>query len=146
MDGLVWSRVDSVTGEGKNPALGLLGIGLDLLSPSTLVNEAVKFVFNVDIFGEAAKMLSGDWESYGDCANAWGSLGDFLNSMATNVDKGNDLLSQTWYGNAADTRWDYFDRLTTKMNDTDDAFANLKAAYEDVAGQSSSSRTASRRG
>ncbi|UQA93451.1 hypothetical protein [Streptomyces halobius] len=134
MDGLVWSRVDSVTAEGANPALGLLGIGLDLLSPTTLVNEAIKFVFDFDLFGEAAKMLSGDWESYGDCANAWGSLASFFQAISGNVHKGNNLLGETWTGNASDTRYD-FDELKKKLSDSGDCHDNLKAAYEDVAGQ-----------
>ncbi|QOV35173.1 hypothetical protein IM697_34650 [Streptomyces ferrugineus] len=135
MDGLVWDRVDSVTGEGKNVPLGVLGIGLDLLSPTTLVNEALKFVFNFDIFGEAAKMLAGDWESFGDCAGAWDSLGSFFYGVGSNVRKGNNLLSDTWVGNASNTRYDYFDGLATKLDETDDCYDTLKSAYEEVASQ-----------
>lgn len=135
MDGLIWDRVDSVTAEGANPALGLLGIGLDLVSPSTLVNEAIKFVFNFDLFGEAAKMLAGDWASYDECSQAWDALSSFFSGVSGNVLKGNNLLSESWAGNASDIRYDYFKGIFDKLDETGDCFDTLESAYEEVARQ-----------
>ncbi|MBB1259529.1 hypothetical protein [Streptomyces alkaliterrae] len=132
-DGLVGSRVDGVVGGGGNPALGVLGVGLDLVSPSTLVNEGLKLAFDFDLFGEAAKLVAGDWASYESCAATWSQVGRLCGKVADNVAAGNNQLSESWTGNAADTRWEYFEGLAGKLTGTGGCLLDLERAYEQVA-------------
>lgn len=129
-DGLVGDRAAAVQ---DNPALGILAVGLDLISPSVLANEAVKFVLNIDVVGEVAKWFAGDWESFLKCAEAWGKLSDFFTSVSKNVSHGNDLLGESWNGNAADTAWNYFQTLSNKLAACEGSFDTMKSSYEDVA-------------
>ncbi|MBB1245770.1 hypothetical protein GL263_19730 [Streptomyces durbertensis] len=132
-DGLIGSRVDGVAGEEANPALGLLGVGLDLVSPSTLVNEGLKLAFDFDLFGEAAKLVAGDWAGYESCAAAWSQVGRLCGRVADNVAAGNVQLSESWTGNAADTRWEYFDGLAGKLTGSGSCLLDLERAYAQVA-------------
>ncbi|UQA95879.1 WXG100-like domain-containing protein [Streptomyces halobius] len=129
-DGLIGDRAKAI-GEGN--ALTILGTALDLVSPTTLVNEAVKFFLNIDVFGEVAKKFAGDWGAYETAADTWGRLGQFFTAVGDNVSSGNNLLSRTWEGNAAETAWEYFNTLAQKLSDATSSYETLQESYKEVA-------------
>ncbi|WP_435209717.1 hypothetical protein [Streptomyces sp. bgisy034] len=130
-DGLIGDRAKAI-GEGN--ALAVLGTALDLVSPTTLANEAVKFFLNIDVFGEVAKKFAGDWGAYETVADTWSRLGDFFTAVGDNVSSGNNLLSTTWSGNAAETAWDYFNILAQKLTESAPVYDTLSESYQEVAG------------
>lgn len=134
----IGDRVDGVM-NNPNGALGALGeaVGwvLDATSPSVLVNEALKTIFDFDLFGTAAHWVAGDWGSFADCAEAWLQLGKLCADVATNLSYGNNLLSTSWSGEAASTAWEYFNTVATKLASAQETFNALHGCYEEIARQ-----------
>ncbi|MCX3061779.1 hypothetical protein [Streptomyces beihaiensis] len=115
------------------PANKTAGTLLDIASPTSLVNEGLKLAFDIDILGTASNWLTGDWQSYASCADAWHCMGNFCADVAANLMHGNQVLATTWRGNAADAAWKYFDNLARKLDAARDAFHSLRDHYKDVA-------------
>jgi hypothetical protein len=139
-NGLVGDRVknlgDAATSGNALAFLGeSVGVVLDFTSPSVLVNEGLKLIFNYDLFGEVANWVAGDWGSYKQCAEAWLKLGSLCSAISTNISYGNDLLTNTWTGNAAAAAWDYFDTAAKKLAAAQETFNVLYDCYEEIAGQ-----------
>ncbi|WP_406476954.1 hypothetical protein [Streptomyces platensis] len=61
-----------------NAAFKTFGTALDMLSPSALIAEGLKLIFDFDPFGEIATLVGGDWEGYLKCAGLWGKPGQLL--------------------------------------------------------------------
>lgn len=137
-NGKIGDRLDGVM-NNPNGALGALGetVGwvLDATSPSVLVNEALKTIFNFDLFDRIAQWMAGDWGSFEDCAEAWTQLGELCAAVATNISYGNDLLNASWSGKAASTAWEYFNGTATKLASAQETFNALHGCYEEIAGQ-----------
>ncbi|MEV5612141.1 hypothetical protein [Streptomyces sp. NPDC052225] len=115
------------------PVSKTAGSLFDMASPSTLVNEGLKLAFDFDILGGLSNRLSGDWQSYTECADAWNCLGDFCADSAVNIRHGNEVLGLTWKGNAADAAWKYFEKLARNLESARDAFHSLRDHYTGIA-------------
>jgi uncharacterized protein YukE len=115
------------------PVHKTLGTLLDFGSPSAMVNEGCKLFLGIDPFGEALKWVTGDWDAYSDCGTVWANLGKACGAIADNVKAGNDTLTSSWQGNAADAAWAYFDELQAKLRDIEDGFSSLEGNYFQIA-------------
>ncbi|MBB1245204.1 hypothetical protein GL263_16725 [Streptomyces durbertensis] len=115
------------------PANKVLGTIMDLGSPSAMVNEAIKLIFNFDPFGEALKWVGGNWDSFAECAEAWKNVGTCCSDIAENVDTGNAALATTWQGNSANTAWSYFDEMTNKIAEIEKGLNSLGEHYLSIA-------------
>ncbi|MFJ9040253.1 hypothetical protein ACIRF8_27190 [Streptomyces sp. NPDC102406] len=108
------------------------GTLLDIGSPSALANEGIKMAFGWDVLSAITQWLSGDWQEYAECADAWDCLGDFCAAAADNIRHGNEVLGTTWRGNAADAAWKYFDKVAARLDSARDAFHELRDRYTSV--------------
>lgn len=116
-----------------SPVSKSFGTLLDFGSPSALVNEGFKLVLGIDPMGEVLKKVTGDWDTYTQCGQAWAALGAFCGALAENVSKGNNTLEASWDGNSADAAWVYFDELSNKIAELEDSFTNLRGNYDSIA-------------
>ncbi|RZU51201.1 hypothetical protein EV385_3009 [Krasilnikovia cinnamomea] len=140
---MAFNDVDDPVGQLKPPAerteeiLGQPfsdpGSILDWASPSHIVNEFVKQVVGYDVYGEAAKVFSGDWELVWQAAGAFRSLANALQSVGINVSHGNVELDTSWDGNAGDAAYTYFADLSGKISSQQLALNSLAASYEKAA-------------
>lgn len=115
------------------PVHKTIGTVMDLGSPSALANEALKLIFDFDAFGTVLKWVMGDWDGYNACGEAWANVGAACGAVAENVRKGNDRLTYSWDGNAADAASAYFDELANKLEAVESGFKELKGTYDGVA-------------
>jgi uncharacterized protein YukE len=116
-----------------SPVQKTLGSVLDLGSPSAMAVEASKLLFDFDPFGVVTNWVFGDWNSYNDCSDAWGSLASFCDAVAANVRKGNQNVSLSWDGNAANAATVYFDEFTKKLDEIKETFKSLQQCYAQAA-------------
>ncbi len=122
-------RTESILGQPfSNPASVL-----DWASPSHIVNEFVKQAVGYDIFGEASKAFSGDWEQVWQCAGAYRNLASAMQDIGVNVSYGNVELDGTWHGNAADAGFMYFATLSSAISSQQLALNDLAKSYETAA-------------
>ncbi|KIZ16598.1 hypothetical protein [Streptomyces natalensis] len=135
---VVKPRIDGIF-NNSNGALGVIGelVGdvLDLTSPSVLVNEGLKLAFGWDLFGDLANCVAGDWGTFNECAQAWAKLGSLCAAVATNVSHGNDLLSLSWQGQAANVAWDYFHAVAEKLLKAQETFNKIDECYQKIGGE-----------
>ncbi|MFI7387104.1 hypothetical protein [Streptomyces sp. NPDC049813] len=108
------------------------GTLLDIGSPSALANEGIKMAFGWDVLSTVTNWLSGDWQQYAECADAWDCLGEFCAAVANNLRHGNEVLGTTWRGNAADAAWKYFNKIAARLDTAHDAFHELRDRYTSV--------------
>lgn len=104
----------------------------NLLSPSWVISKGLELAFDFNPVDEAKKLLAGDWEKYAECAQAWACLGDFCESLASNLRAGNKAMDASWNGNAGDAAYLYFKRLADDIEDLKTSFDSLKDKYDDV--------------
>ena len=122
-------HTESILGEPfSNPAAVL-----EWLSPSHIISEFVTMVTGYDVFEEAAKLFSGDWEQVWRAAGAFRNLGDALQEIGINVSHGNVELDSSWNGNAADAAYLYFADLSSAISSQQIALSQLAASYERAA-------------
>jgi ABC-type multidrug transport system fused ATPase/permease subunit len=95
--------------------------------------EASKLLFDFDPFAVATNWVFGDWNSYNDCSDVWGSLASFCDAIAGNVRKGNQNVGLSWGGNAADAATVYFDEFCKKLDEVKETFKSLQSCYEQAA-------------
>ncbi|MFM9369504.1 hypothetical protein [Streptomyces sp. Da 82-17] len=108
---------------------------LDVTSPSVMMNEGLKLAFDFDLFDWIAQNFVGDWGTFKECAEVWRQVAAMCSAVATNISYGNDLLTNTWQGNAANVTWDYFDGLAETIREAEKSFETLFSCYEQVAEQ-----------
>ncbi|MCZ2523848.1 hypothetical protein GQS52_11380 [Streptomyces sp. SCUT-3] len=129
-DGYIQGHIDEFD---FNPAMKTFGTLMDLTSPTALVAEGIKLAFGKDILGGMSQWVAGDWESYLDCADVWDNLASLCADVSENVTHGNYTLSSTWSGNSADVAWDYFDAISSKLDEAQIAFESLRDKYIEIA-------------
>jgi hypothetical protein len=110
-----------------------IGVGLDWLSPTHIVNEFVKVTTGYDIFGDAAMAFTGDWEAVWTSAGAFRNLAGALRNIGVNVAQGNLELDGDWDGNAADAAYVSFTTLGSTLSEMHGPLVRLAAAYEEAA-------------
>ncbi|MBB1261235.1 hypothetical protein [Streptomyces alkaliterrae] len=132
-------RQDAMTDALNESGLAALresvGNVLDFFSPTMWVNEIIYIFTNRNLLDEMAHWVTGDWESFEECAKGWESLATFCSNVSTNLSTGNNALSVSWNGNAADSAWHYFDSLTSKLKEAEEAFSTLYSHYNKIAEQ-----------
>ncbi|MGW7515605.1 hypothetical protein ACWGJ2_08420 [Streptomyces sp. NPDC054796] len=101
----------------------------DALSPSAWVLEVYEIAFGFNPVDEIVNCFSGDWESFGRCADAWKNLGKMCGDISTNLGSGNREIDASWHGNAADSAYLYFESLRGKVDDYDHPLSELSAQY-----------------
>ncbi len=116
-----------------SPVTKTIGTVMDFGSPSAMANEGIKLLFGIDIYGEALKWVTGDWDGYTQCGETWANLGSCCKSVSENIKAGNELLESSWDGNAADTAWVYFDELAKKAGGVEEGFTSLRHNYDAIA-------------
>ncbi|MEU6147593.1 hypothetical protein ABZ848_45500 [Streptomyces sp. NPDC047081] len=105
------------------------GTALDFASPSATVLEFIKLMTGWDPLGTFVNWMSGDWESFLNCADVWGGLAELCGGISRNVKAGNIELDATWQGNAADAAYAYFEELDSKLLILRGVFNSLKDNY-----------------
>jgi uncharacterized protein YukE len=113
----------------EHPLEKAAGTALDFASPSGTVLEFIKLMTGWDPLGDFVGWMAGDWESFLNCADVWGSLADLYGAISRNVQAGNIALDATWQGNAADAAYAYFDELGGKLLTLQETFNSLKDNY-----------------
>jgi hypothetical protein len=81
---------------------------LNYFSPSAWINSAVEGLTGVDVFGWMTGWVSGDWSAIWKFGDAMSNLGDCLQQVAINIQKGVIDLDLSWDGNASDAAYQYF--------------------------------------
>lgn len=105
------------------------GFVLDWLSPSHHVGQFVKLVTGYDIFGEAAKVFAGDWESVWAAAGAFANLADAYQAIGMNVAAGNIDLDRSWDGRAGDAAYVYFKNMASSISSQQHGLHELARLY-----------------
>jgi hypothetical protein len=113
----------------EHPGEKFIGTLLDAASPCATALELVKILTGWDPLGDLMSWLNGDWESYLECAEVWGSLADLCGAISRNVKAGNIELDATWTGNSADAAYAYFDEVSDKLLTLEETFTSLKDNY-----------------
>jgi multisubunit Na+/H+ antiporter MnhB subunit len=122
-------RTEEILGQPfSNP-----GSVLDWTSPTHVVNEFIVQVTGYDMFGEAAKAFSGDWEQVWQAAGAYRNLANAMQDIGINVAHGNIELDASWDGNAADAAYAYFADLSAAISLQQLALNALADDYENAA-------------
>ena len=122
-------RTGSILGQPfSNPASVL-----DWVSPSHIVNEFVKQVVGYDLFGEASKLFSGDWELVWQAAGAHRNLANAMQDIGINVSHGNVELDSSWDGDAGDAAFLYFAQLSSAISAQQISLNALADSYEEAA-------------
>lgn len=105
------------------------GTVLDWLSPTHIVNEFIKSLCGYDLFGEAAKFFSGDWEMVWNAGGAFSALAEACQAIGINLSSGNLRLDQSWEGNASDAAYVYFMELASAISAQQFALRKLAEQY-----------------
>ncbi|WP_310728289.1 type VII secretion target [Streptomyces sp. N2A] len=110
------------------------GTLLDFASPSATTLEFIKAMTGWDPLGDFVNWSAGDWESFLNCADVWGSLADLSAAISRNIKAGNIELDASWQGNSADAAYAYFDELGDKLLSLEETFNSLKDNYFEISG------------
>ncbi|MEU9502448.1 type VII secretion target [Streptomyces sp. NPDC048196] len=110
------------------------GTLLDFASPSATTLEFIKAMTGWDPLGDFVNWSAGDWESFLNCSDVWGSLADLSAAISRNIKAGNIELDASWQGNSADAAYAYFDELGDKLLSLEETFNSLKDNYFEISG------------
>ncbi|MET8679880.1 hypothetical protein ABZW18_20440 [Streptomyces sp. NPDC004647] len=119
----------------EHPLEKAAGTALDFASPSATVLEFIKVMTGWDPLGDFVSWMTGDWESFLNCADVWGSLADLCGAISRNIKAGNIELDATWQGNSADAAYAYFDEVGSKLLTLEETFNSLKDNYLSISGE-----------
>jgi hypothetical protein len=100
-----------------------------VLSPADHILQAIKHIIGFDPLELAIKRFEGDWEKYGQIANGWKNLAEFIADVNHNITQGLATLDTFWGGNAEDAAWKYFDGLSGSLATMADTFRALHEHY-----------------
>lgn len=118
--------------EFQNPIEPVITI-TNLLSVGYWAQQVLEVTIQCNPVTEVSELVGGDWESYAQCASAFRSLGEFVGSVAGNIEPNNDRLGVTWSGNAADNAYAYFYNLASSIADHGDGYRELHDKYMEAA-------------
>lgn len=105
----------------------------DWLSPTTVVNEIIDWVFTFDVLAEVSKAFAGNWQSLYRCRDAVRSLAEAQALLASHIDMMASRLRDDWSGMASTAAARYFANLASTARANGTALDPLAGEFEVVA-------------
>jgi uncharacterized protein YukE len=118
--------------EFSDPTKILDKIG-DAISPVGLVVSFIEANTGVDPLKRAGRFFAGDWEAYSKAAGAWRNIGEALERIGKNIDRGLASLDRAWDGSASDAAYATFQVLANVFKDMLPRFIKIEQAYNEFA-------------
>jgi uncharacterized protein YukE len=105
----------------------------DLVSPTGWAMQVCDWAFGFNPLEKALSVVTGDWEEFAKCAEAWENLSKMCGDLAGNVRSGNKALDATWDGNAADAAFVYFQQLEQDIAKIQESLGDMHGHYMVIA-------------
>lgn len=105
----------------------------DWLSPTTVVNEIIDWVFDFDVLAEVSKAFSGNWQALYLCKDALGQLAAAQALVAAHIDMTSSRLRDDWSGIASMAAARYFANLAATARANGTALLPVAGEFEVVA-------------
>ncbi|RZS44479.1 hypothetical protein EV193_101355 [Herbihabitans rhizosphaerae] len=102
-------------------------------SPGYWTMEVLNMLLGTNPAQELANLVTGDWQAFARCANAFDKLAKFYDDVATNLDGATSRLRYSWQGQAADNASTYFDGLGKTIREHKSGMEKLRDAYTTAA-------------
>lgn len=125
-------KVPGTPDEFKSP-LEALNKASDLISPTYWMNEIISASTGFNPLDKSKEYFAGDWEAYAKCGEAWENLGKMCTDISRNISSGNVELDGSWDGNAADSAFDYFQKMADRCDELQSDLEALSTQYGVVA-------------
>jgi hypothetical protein len=103
------------------------------LSPSAWINDAIKNLTGVDVFGWCTDWLTGDWEAIWKFGDATKNLAECLQETGINIQHGAIDMDYSWDGNAADAAYKYFSNFAAATSGQQIALYQIGDNYHKAA-------------
>jgi hypothetical protein len=106
---------------------------LNYFSPSAWINAAIESLTDVDVFGWMTDWVSGDWSAIWKFGDAMSNLGECLQQLGINIQKGVIDLDASWDGNASDAAYQYFSNLGAAVSGQQGSLYDIVDSYHKAA-------------
>lgn len=115
--------------EFGDPTKVLDSIG-DTISASGTVVNLLQQITGRNIVEEVVQFLTGDWQAYSRAGTAWRHIGEALERIGKNVDRGLASLDHAWDGTASEAAYAAFQQLATVFKQMLGQFQQLADVYQ----------------
>lgn len=105
----------------------------DATSLSGLVLSYLEQAFGFNPVEKLVLYLSGNWEAYSKAAGAWGTIGEALERIGKNIDRGLASLDHAWDGTASESAYVAFQELADLFKGMLARFREIEKVYKDFA-------------
>jgi len=103
------------------------------LSLTGMVVNFIQELTGTNILEKVATYFSGDWEAYSRTAGAWKDIGEALERIGENIDRGLASLDHAWDGSASEAAYREFQALADLFKSMYQRFLEIHKAYEQFA-------------
>ncbi|ROT29346.1 hypothetical protein [Micromonospora sp. HM5-17] len=118
--------------EYNDPTKILDKIG-DTISVSGAVVNYIQELTGVNPLEKFAEFFSGNWQAYSKAAGAWRNIGEALERIGKNIDRGLASLDHAWDGGASEAAYETFQVLANVFKDMLPRFSTIERVYKDFA-------------
>ncbi|MEQ4300104.1 hypothetical protein ABNF97_01715 [Plantactinospora sp. B6F1] len=105
----------------------------DATSISGTVLNFIQEATGVNPLDRAGRFFAGDWEAYSRAAGAWRVIGEALERIGKNIDRGLASLDRNWDGGASEAAYAQFQALANVFKDMLSRFTKVHQTYEEFA-------------
>jgi hypothetical protein len=103
------------------------------VSPSAWINDAIRGLTGLDVFGWMSDALAGDWAAMYKFGDAAGNLAQFAQQLGINIQQQAIALRPVWQGNAADAAYQYFSGLAAAVSGQQLPLEDVRDRYHKAA-------------
>lgn len=118
--------------EFSDPTKILDKIG-DATSISGTVLNFIQEVTGVNPLDKVGRFFAGNWEAYSKAAGAWRAIGEALERIGKNIDRGLASMDRAWDGSASEAAYATFQALANVFKDMLPRFTKVHDAYNEFA-------------
>lgn len=116
-----------------NDPTKVLDVVGDTVSASGQALKLIEQLTGRNPVAELVQFVSGAWEAFSRAGAAWRHIGDAMERIGKNVDRGLASLDHAWDGNASEAAYAAFQQLASVYKMVMPAMNRLNEAYQDFA-------------
>ncbi|MEN3613718.1 hypothetical protein AAH979_29735 [Plantactinospora sp. ZYX-F-223] len=103
------------------------------VSMTGMVMNFIEELTGTNPLQKIAEFVAGDWKAYSRTAGAWRAIGEALERIGKNIDRGLASLDRAWEGGASEVAYKSFQALADLFKNMLSRFTEVHKAYEQFA-------------